>query len=449
MRASIPICSNRRNNDSAGRFVAIGPWGIACTALLLVLGSLLGGCRQPAPPPAQGWVRLPALTALHPEQAMVADIDRRLATLTAQRQHLLGTTLPASPPIAIEQVTPALPALPAPQSSPQLDRHTDQLLAQRLESFAQLLERDRLRKVDLFRRHQLETMAAEKAQVRPEPLAAAEQQRVQLREEFYIPLTDAKVALNIARENAKEVTDQPSKELEQAQAVYDAVNAKYRKRRRQIDAKAKKEIADAEVALNTARENAKVVTIRPSKELEQAQAAYDAVNAKYRKRLQQIDAKAKKEIADAEARIDDQYAGALEQYDRQLRESNAALHDKRRTELAAEADPAAEVIPVPSLVAPAIPAGRLVLDAAGLEEQYRRSGQQLARNRQAASGDIDRVITQLRRERQELLTRITRDTREAAAAVAMVNGYQLSFDTAHGRELTGQVREWLGAYWKP
>jgi len=367
---------------------------MVCTALFLVLGSLLVGCRQPAPP-AQGWVRLDMLTALHPEQAMLADIDRRLATLTAQRQHLSETTAPASPPVAIAQLTPALPALPAPQPSPQLDRHTDQLLAQRLDAYAQLLERDRMRKVDLLRRHQLETMAAEKAQVHPGSLNAAELQRTQLLEEFYISLTDAKVALNIARENAKDVT------------------------------------------------------MRSTKELEQAQANYDAVDAKYRKRLQQIDAKAKKEIADAEARIDDQYASTLGLHDRSLRESNAVLYEKKRAELAAEADAAVDVIPVPSLLAPAIPAGRLELDVPGLEEQYRLSGEQQARNRQAASVDIDRVIAQLRRERQELVMRIARDTREAADAVAMVNGYRLSFDTANGKDMTGMVQEWLGDYWKP
>ena len=93
-----------------------GPWGVIFTALLLAMGLCgLTGCRKKTtPPPTPGWVRLDALTTMHPSRPMLADLDRRLEGLRLQREHVLAQPAFSIPPDAAGQRTPALPKLSEP-----------------------------------------------------------------------------------------------------------------------------------------------------------------------------------------------------------------------------------------------------------------------------------------------------------------------------------------------
>lgn len=386
-----------RNRERLPARLTIGrPWGIAITALLIsAVPFLCGGCRKlPALAPARA--RIDRLVALHPNAAMLADIDRRIAALREQRGRLAGEQFPARPPATTTAGFPGLVDVPAPAPDSRLDRHADEFLAQRLDAYAQLLDRDRVERLSSERRDQAIRDAGDKAQRRAALLADAARERRAMGSRYYLDLTNAKIARSAAEERAKDGTRTAARRAAEAREQYRAVEQAYHEALARID-------ADCEAKIR---------------------AAYGEIEARGRESVQASD--------------------------HRMRDTNARLLDNKRTELAAtEANVRDDAPAPPDMPAHPVPPGTVTLNAPELDRRFARADADTRRSQAAAAADIDRVIGQLQRERRLLLADLERDTRQTAETIAGWHGYRLTDETRAAPDMTDRLQNWLREYWAP
>ena len=365
--------------------------------LLLGLLSLLSGCRKPALP-VQGWVRLEALTVLHPDQATLADMDLRLQTLRRQREQLAGAQSMHMPPTTIADPTFALPALPSSAPSPALEHLTASLFTQELAASRRTLDRqqalERERMLEAARQaSDTELISAYRALD-----ATAASRRALVEKDLLTPLADAK-------DYRDRLAEQQAKNAERYHFTANLLataDAKYQQALQQYQQ------ALAQVALD----------------MQQAKQQADEDNQRA----------LRDEIVRREKALQQQYAEYLAKEQERL-----AIQFVQN-----EATPSAT-----TMTFPAIPAGTLALATPGLSEQITAVEARTQQDRLLAFHDIDKTIAALQQERQRVNREISNDTRMAVVSVAAQHGYRVSFTRGAGGEITASVRAWLGEYWSP
>jgi hypothetical protein len=451
MMASKTACSKSSRSRLAGTGVVAGSWRLLFTALLLLGALSLAGCRKENPSPQRGWVRVSALAARHPNQAMLADLDRRLAGLDAQRAHLLDDVAGVLPPAEVTEETPALPALAAPATAVTPASPTERIDAQNLTALRRTLTRQ-----------------AERAFVRTERTlhADADVQLMQARERLRAAADDAgaqaaredgaavlalelkqQFALRQAENHLARVTTQQQQDAgAEAQAKSERGYATANPR----DKRAKERAAKAEAwAAYTVRRLA-----RMQEDLRAARAHLDAVT----RDLTTARARLKARQAAIDAALQRGNDAAVADSARRLREKVAALRDRMAHDIdqqvAKEADRLTEerkselpAAPPVAVAFPPVPAGTLRLDTSAVHDGVQR-GEATARQATAAAvQDIARTMARLRAERSAAERRIREDTRAVAAALAAQRGIILTFDRRDGQDMTPRVRNWLAEYW--
>ena len=422
--------------------------------LVLALAAvILPGCRREQPkPPAQGWVRLAALQSLHPNRAMLTDIDRRLATLAAQRARLLEhPTLPL-PPDTIPLDTPALAPLPSPAGveepawptlppAPKIaelrTRLTEDMTRQYLrlqqdmaaQRSAEYLEKERAlrrqadgRRTDIAREY---GTRIPNANVR---VGAAAQQATRAKKDADMARAQAELARESAKEQEKAVAAAPAdkKRLKTYQEAQE--------RLRQLDQRAERLEEHARQQRATADDIARQL----AEDLQTLKDAQAKVLAELRDELAGVD---RQLTGQMNARLAAWRAQAEEKIERQLAERTARLEEENA--------PRANLPSPAPLAMPEIATRPLTTSSAEMRiavNQTRFSGFQ---SRLQAVRAIDDVVHQLTLERLALEESITRDTRLAAHSAAAQHGWRIQFDQPVGKDVTDKVHTWLSAYWPP
>lgn len=167
-------------------------------ALCLACCLLLAGCRKSVPPP-QGWARLDVLLALNPNQAMVADIDHRLAALAAQRQHILTPAAASIPPRALSTDIMPLSALAEPLPFPPFDPQFSELRKQKAAALTRMYDRQRAHQLLLAQRDFRNQTNSEMQQAWAELDKSAERERKQISDARSVSLISADLSLETAR----------------------------------------------------------------------------------------------------------------------------------------------------------------------------------------------------------------------------------------------------------
>lgn len=415
---------------------------------LALVAVWLMGCRQPAPP-AQGWVRLAALRSLHPNQAMLVDIDHRLTALAAQRARLLEHPTSPLPPDAVPLDLPAAAPLPVPEPV-RAPAHPIVLIEPRLAELRARLNED-LARQDVRLRQELET---ERAAVYQEKERELRQRTDARREEtakaYALRIPPARIRLRLAAEEAKRARDDA--DVAQARAARareraDAVVRNYAKN----PTRHRKEIRAAE-------ENAGYYENRAARLKAHADEQQEAAEAIAR----QIDTDTR-ELADAQARLGQELRQNLATIDRELvtnmqqrlttwrqraeEEVERKVAD-RAAQLADEnAHPPAD--PPPPLAFPELPARPMSTKSDRIRIAVNTADFQAFRKRLDAVRAVDAAVDKLTAERRQLCQAIDQDTRQAALSIAAQHNWTVQFDRPSGPEITPAVRRWLAEYWPP
>ncbi|HEX2948281.1 MAG TPA: hypothetical protein VHV83_01705 [Armatimonadota bacterium] len=375
-----------------------GPWGFACTALLLA-GCLLmiSGCRKPSPPSqVTAWARIDALTALHPSSTMVTDIDHRVLTLLAQRDQLLRTMPVTTPPRTIDLPVPALQSMPGPAESPMLDVDADQFRSQELNALKRVLDRDRDEKykdAQISLRSEYETKLEQETQAL---VNDAEQRRRDLFDKYVPDLFKAKLSLSaISR-----VADGPSGPAAQVAAI---------------------RLADA-------------------------QRAYDDLNKRYNSELAKIDTGLNESLKKYELELRQALLTRLRAGDHQVAEENNTLFARKQQELVTNV-PIPKLVNIPMISFPAMPASTMTLATDDLSAFFDNVEAIDRQTKQIDVLQIDQCIKELLTDRERLVRDIGQDTRETASAVAKLHGYSLSTTSGNGKDITSDIRGWMAEYW--
>lgn len=360
----------------------------------------LAGCRTTQRQPAHAWVRLDALTPLHPQQRMITDIDHRLQTLAEQRRHLLGHDDVSIAPAVVALEVPSRTAVTGPPPAPTVIRHSQELRTKELAAQRRLLLQERERKYVAIQRA-LNQQYAQKLEDEQQRLAQSATSRLQAIDQKYaLPLTNARLALKSAEKQQKPTSAVIAPKNPLAIGYLNSAKQQYA----DVQAAIAKARADVQAELAQKRESAREGIQREQQNelLRQRQALLQ----EYEQRQQALV---------------DAFAGIVE--------------------------PSLAEIPVMTTASPALPAGTLVLEAPEMAHRMQASRSTAVGQRKAALADIERTVAQLHRQRQELQRAIARDTREAILALAREHGYTIELNASTGPDITASARDWLHAYW--
>lgn len=414
--------------------------------LALVIVGLASGCRRPAPS-ARGWARLEALLPLHPNQGMLADIDRRLDALAAQRSRLLEHPDAPLPPEYIAFDLPAADSLPAPAPVRAPSRPVIAVEPRQAELRVRLEEEMTHQYARVLKQAESERQDAYVEKERELQRRTDDRREAGAKEyEFRIP--PAKVRLRLANEQAARArNDAVSAQSQATRAREHAVSVarQYAKN----PEKHRKEIRAAE-------ENAQYYENRAARLQEHAeaqQAAADAIAGQLA-----IDTR---EFAAAQARIGEELRHSLAAVERELedemrdrladwrRQAENAI-DRRLTEHAARLTdenvrPLAEAPPV--LEFPTLPFRPMTTQSGGMRIAVNTTDFHAFQRRLDAARAIDETVLKLTAEREQHRRAIDHDTRAAARAAAAQHNYTVAFDRPAGREITSDLHRWLAEYW--
>ncbi|MHB9131623.1 MAG: hypothetical protein ACYDBB_11115 [Armatimonadota bacterium] len=415
-----------------------GPWGIAFTALVLAgVLSLGAGCRQPAPP-VHGWVKIDALTALHPNQRMIADIDVRLQGLTSQRAQILAQPAFTPSPAVIEQPTPLLPALKSPTATRTPKIPTEELNTEDLKalwrSLTQEMERQYTRKEREERAKYAEGMGEKLAAL----AQSAEAQRGKVDRQFRQPLisdemryTTAKAretpAINIWKTAERGAEAAKSTALNRPNDTAALARAQQESER---EKRAKDHLAAVQQEIKTLKE-------QWESDRQRYTDAIAGINTRFAKEKAAVEEAGAHEL---EMRLDALWQQMLDDIEQRI----AGEAMRLSAETPRQTPPAANR----QLTFSEVPAGALRVQAPELTRAYAAANERAQQSQDAAVRAIDDSVRALRERRQALTGEIEQDTRAAANSVARLHGYQLTPTNVQAVDITNNVRQWLSEYWQ-
>ncbi|MHB0936120.1 MAG: hypothetical protein ACYDCO_11735 [Armatimonadota bacterium] len=427
------------------------PAGAGLRSVLLLILALaavwLAGCRQQPAPPAQGWVRLQALLPLHPNQAMLTDIDRRLDALAAQRRQILEHPEAPLPPEYIALDLPAVDPLPAAQPTAAPPRPAVPAEPRLAEMRARLTEA-MSRRYARLKQELADERDAAYAEKERELRRQADVRREDAAKEYALRIPPAKIRLRLANEAAARArgdADAAQAQAATARERADTVARAYAK----DDLRHRKEIRKAEENANYYENRARSLADYAAEK----QAAADDI-------ARRID-KDSRELAAAQAKIGEEMTAELAAFkNEQAKDMQARLASwkareehaidlkiaERAAQLTAENDrPAAA--PPPAVNFPALPPRPITTNSGRMRGEVNAAGFNAYKRRLAAVNAIDDTVDKLTTQRRELCKTIEQDTREAILALAAQHHYTVQFDKPAGQELTPAMRRWLTEYW--
>jgi hypothetical protein len=396
-------------------------------------------------------VRLEALTALHPNAAMLTELDRRLAVLQAQRARILGQSSPAPAPDGVSEATPALPAIASPAPEPLAASPTAGVAVKDLVALRATLTRQHEREL-IRRQRSLQTTAAADLQREYARLEAeADARRQQAHQDARQPISAAELRLGQAAQRLATQEDWKRRADRQAEEA----DRKAETLRLYADAHPKDKRAAAQAAAQdawcvrahaaAAAQEKEYKTVK-QKYYELDTAAFDAQQA-LTDALQTIDddlATARKTAADASA---GRLADAVAQLKVDVRKSIDVEVAKEAARLTQEAKQEMPPSATPTIIDSEVPAGRLALESAAVARGVRGGETAAAGSHAAALRAIDAAVADLQTERARVREAIRLDTRAMAITLAAQHGYLLAIDRRAGRDLGAPMRRWLHDYW--
>jgi hypothetical protein len=335
---------------------------------------------------------LDALTPLHPNHLLLADIDRRLASLAALHERVDARAGLPLPPATVEQPLPVSTPLP---SAPTVTRDAPD--AGDLDSLAQEYRKRHLR------HQQQRRFDREFRQLKQQYASALDetQHRIQSEADAALREVDARFANDMLNADLGEQTAQ------RFAANWPA------------DARAQKVLASArEKAAHTRT---------------QYDAARSAVEAAYAVRREE----------------------AVEDNARHLDAAREALWRalSAETQRALDREPASSTAPDLTFAPPSaitfaeLPAEVIALDLPGLAPALSSASDRGDTATRRAFEQIDTSRQRLLAARREIARAIDTDTRAVIRSVATQHGFIVHTDASHGEEMTAQVRLWLQEYW--
>ena len=443
--------------------------------ILALWGGLwLGGCRTPSAP-ARGWVRLSALTPLHPNQVMLADLDHRLDSLAAQRTRLFGRAELALPPESVEQTLPAWEALSSPDAPvipapPSLAPGQQQVLEDYRKRSAEIGKRllirqerelqqqiDRQRKEDSTRisKNKDDEWRAKQEALRT-PLIAA-QLRTEMAKQAWETAAQQATTNNAQYQVAQQQYSDAQKQYQQAQLALPAPRP---------GSSAVPPLATANTRLLDAKNRLQQLnTMLPSLKLRaehyhtsalRAEALYTARAKEFQalrddeqQQWQAIEQEAKSAENAAESGYTHQILQQETTAERDIDRRIAGRMAARQTQLQSAHVDVPLPAPEPTLSFPARPAGTQRMEMPTFRDAVGKTDVKALRVRLDATRVLDQLIERLQAERQLLRDTIARDTRAAVGDIAAQHGYTLVFDHPAGKDLTQTARGWLSHYWPP
>jgi len=361
---------------------------------LLGILLLITGCRPPVTP-ARGWIRLAALTTLHPQQVMVTDLDHRLNGLLLERAWLAQLPTSSLPPARIDYSTPAQSALPAPphEEAP-------------LKPYTNLADQDR---------------------------AALEQAMAHEQTREY-----ARYLRELQARNAREMAD-TQLALERAAAADQLA----------IEQAIRTSLVSADLEVLTARERRqrypKSESVR--NRLDDALREQARLTSDYSEKMAHIAQKLTADIAAARTKIAATGADQLRKFRDQQQEQRMQTLAQETQRTTVETLQHAPEEPASSVTFTDTPGGALHSTHPELLRTATHLDTITRQNRRAELAALDRGIATLQVQRTQLVQDIQTDTRAMAVRVAEEHGYTLSFDTPAGRNLSPLMRGWIQHYW--
>lgn len=389
----------RSSTDPRNNYPDVQPCHRLCALPVLLVGcalffTLLTGCRH-APPPTRGWVRLSVLARAHPNAAMLAALDRRIADLEQQRTALtLRSTLPI-PPTAFPPALAPAPALPSPTPADGQDT-LPAIHVRSLAELRQLIAREAHRQYT----RQERVIKQQFAQQRAQRLRAADEdiraQQHAISISFRRELTGLRLTANVMQQQAAQ---RPGR-----QELRDAAIEALRKYQQRLD--------DYQRALQEVNDTTRKKTEAELQHIDtQLAEALVALKAAQRQANTQ-------RLTDEGQRLEEDLAWSS---------SQALLPDIRFP------DEVLHAVPVP---------------ATSLADSAHGAIDIAQRDQQAALFKLTQSIMRMQHERMVLAAALEQDIRAAALAVAAQHGYSLVFDQECGDEITTPVRHWLATYWQ-
>ncbi len=419
----------------------------------LLLCAMLSGCRKPVPPTA-GWVRLSALTPLHPNQAMVDDLDRRLEGLAEQRRRLLDRQTFALPPEYVREESPPLATLPSPAPSRLPGLAALPVKSPERVRSRQLAEEDRS-----FLRHEreqrmkiAEEMPVIEATLRHkasnEKDAIAQRYRADiLQSGWNLALLESRV--RTARREADTAKDRYESNRASLEAKKAFLSSQQQLKSRQRT-KLAKEIAEqqqrveqqsarnAALAREAAKLDAEAATLRAKYERDRRN--YEGEGGE----LARVDQKLTAALAAASARNE----SILAQMKVAHRNRRQAIEQwKPSPEPSAERSRDIETVTTPTFDMAETPTHPLEIETLEFHHSINNANFKSLQQRLAAVRTIDETVHRLTLRRIALTGVIARDTADAARSVALQHGFQITVDQPTGKDVTNDVRAWLGGYW--
>lgn len=410
---------------------------------LIIVG--LAGCRRPEPP-ARGWARLEELRPLHPNQAMLADIDRRLDALAAQRARLLEHPDAPLPPEFIPLDLPAA-GLPSPEPVSAPPRPVIAIEPRLAELRARLEEEMNSQYSRMRQQAEAERNAAYTAKERALQRDADERRETAARE-FATRITPAKVRLKLANEQVERARNDADSAQTRAIRAREQAGAVIREYAKNPE-KHRKEISKAEEDARYYENRAARLRDYAAEKQQAAEAVANQLAADMRKLdagQAQIDEELRQSLADIAREQVDEMRDRLAEWRRQAEDTidrRLAEHAARLTaennRLAAE--------PPPSLRFPDLPPRSNTINTGRMRIAVNTADFTAFQRRLDAARAIDETAEKLRREREQCSQAIDRDTRDAARAIAAEHNWTVELDKQTGRDITNNLRRWMADYW--
>lgn len=398
-----PLPQKTKNNIpfASSRWID-GSWSTVFTALFLTcLFLFFTGCRKPTLP-TNGWSDINVLLPLHPDYAMLQDIDQRIVLLTTLREHLAPAP-PGPLPAKLEQSVAALSPLPAPPAIMPFVLHTDILIQQEIAAIQRAYDRDLSRKLNDTRLNILPEFDAE--------LRAALAKLDATRTERHWEIQKAHAFAIKSAEFAVEMAQRWSDSFQQFATTAHPIPAEVTER------------------------------------LAAAKEKFAQETASYTQAIAEVDAQISHAKAEAKEQNTAAAAAALAKKTAELTQAQQQQIVKERSRIMTEFGKDPPPPPETTISFHTIPSSTLAISAPGLRDEFTLQAQRQHLEAQSALQSLEQTITALAVERRQLVSTIRKETKAAATAVAAQHGYRVSYTGKTGSMLTKQISTWLQQYW--
>lgn len=442
---------------------------IALNSLIIGVICLMRGIPGITASIPTAWVQLRDLTALHPCQKMLKELDYNLSQLKNQRRLIYQQYSIVAPPTRIVMPATSLPALPQPERSIIPTYSIDPLLQQDYEALQQRLLLKGEKELANFRDDinadsEMNSGSSVGLETAESDASAREQTIAQ---QYRLPIITAYISLDHANElvsSAEQLYTRAQNAYQDAGKTRDAAQSYSRQYQKIINNSClpptSDQIKKANQA-NAALEEADQQLASSAETLKRAKNMLDdrlALQKKCDLTVENLECildiemqNIQSDLASARQHLSLEKQNAL---DVKITQKKAEIQN-RITQKLAEKNPRGDAFAHnnPEITAPSFPVFTatsltpILLNVGGLQFTYAKTKQYINQKIATETQEIDSAIKALEQQQKAVNDIILQDTRAAAINLAAQHHVNISFTPGHGKDLTSSMMRWLKYYW--